>query len=124
MDWGYFGVLVDESVDWYELEFFNQMRSSLGRLSKDVFERRTSTGSGLFVPFGRDLEQILGQIVSIRAKTLSHTYLVASRHIKGEKSSLPVQVRRLKTSLLKLPIITADTVLSHVITPFDHVTNV
>ena len=29
MGWGYVGVLVDESVDWYELEFFNQMRSSV-----------------------------------------------------------------------------------------------
>ena len=63
-----------------------------------------STGSGLFVPFGRDLEQILGQIVSIRVKTLSHTYL-ASRRIKREKSSLPVEVRRLKTSMLEIPII-------------------
>ena len=38
-----------------------------------------STGSGLFVPLGRDLEQILGQIVSIRVKTLNNPNLVASR---------------------------------------------
>ena len=49
------------------------------------FERRTSTGSRLFVPFGRDLEQLLGQIISIRVKTPSNTNLVASRHIKREK---------------------------------------
>ena len=42
------------------------------------------------------------QIVSIRAKKLSHTKLVASRYFKKEKGSLPVNVRRLKTSLLKL----------------------
>ena len=30
-----------------------------GSLSNDVFERRTSSGSGLFELFGRDFEQIL-----------------------------------------------------------------
>ena len=35
---------------------------------------------------------------------LSNTNLVVSRHIKREKVSLPVDVRRSKTSLLKLPI--------------------
>ena len=66
-----------------------------------------SDESGLFVPFGRDLEQILGQIVSIRVKTLSNKNLVASWHIKREKSSLPVDVRRSKTSLLKFPILSS-----------------
>ena len=40
-------------------------------LSSDVFERRTSTGSGFFALFGRDFEQKPGQIVSVRVKTLS-----------------------------------------------------
>ena len=40
------------------------------------------------------------QIVSIRVKKLSNTNLVASRHIKREKGSLPVDVRRSKTLLL------------------------
>ena len=53
----------------------------LGSLSNDVFEQHTSTGSGLFALLSRYFEQILGQIVSIRVKTLSHTNLVASRHI-------------------------------------------
>ena len=57
----------------------------------------------LTFPFGRDLEQILGQIVFIRVKTLRNTNLVASRHIKEKKR---VDVRRSKASLLKLP--TAD----------------
>ena len=48
----------------------------LGSLSSDVFEPRTSTGSGLF-------EQIFDQIVSKRVKTLSNTHLVAWRHIKS-----------------------------------------
>ena len=38
-----------------------------------------STRSGLFVPFGHDLGQIVGQIVSIRVKTLNNPNLVASR---------------------------------------------
>ena len=51
----------------------------------------------------RDFEQIFGQIVSVRIKTLGNTNMVASRLIKREKGSLPVDVRRSKTSLLKLP---------------------
>ena len=65
-------------------------------------------GSGLFVPFDRDLEQILGQIVSIRVKTLSNKNLVASWHIKREKNSLPVDFHRSKTSLLKFPILSSE----------------
>ena len=34
-------------------------------LNKDVFERRTSTGNGLFTFLDRDFAQIFGQIVSI-----------------------------------------------------------
>ena len=73
--------------------------------SNDVSERRASTRSSLFEFYGRDFEQILGQIVSVRVKTLSNINLVASRHINREKGSLPIEVRRSKTSLLKLPII-------------------
>ena len=78
-------------------------KPTLGSLSRDVFERRTSTGSGRFELLSRDFEQIFGQIVSIRITTLSNTNTVASRHIKRERGSLPVDVRRSKTSLLKLP---------------------
>ena len=76
----------------------------LGSLSSDVFERRTSTGSGRFALLSHDFEQIFGQIVSIRIKTLGNKNAVASRLIKREKGLLPVDVRRSKTSLLKLPI--------------------
>ena len=72
----------------------------LGSLSNGVFEQRTSTGSGLFASFGSGLVETLGLIVFIREKTLSNTNLLASRHIKREKASLPVDVRRSKTSLL------------------------
>ena len=67
-----------------------------------------STGSGLAL-LSRD-NFALGQIVLItiiyvfiRVKTLSNTNYVASRYIKREKGSLPFDVRRSKTSLLKLP---------------------
>ena len=72
-------------------------------LSNSVFERRTSTGSGLFASLGSGLVQTLGQIVFIREKKLSNTNLLESRHIKEKKASLPVDVRRSKTSLLKVP---------------------
>ena len=76
---------------------------TLGSLSSDVFERRTSTGNKRFALLRRDFEQIFGQIVSIRIKTLGNINTVASRHIKRAKGSLLVDVCRSKTSLLKLP---------------------
>ena len=84
------------------------LEDALGSLSSDVFERRTSTGSGRFALLSHDFEQIFGQIVSIRIKTLGNKNTVASRLIKREKGLLPVDVRRSKTSLLKLPIIRLD----------------
>ena len=50
-------------------------------LSSHVSKRRTSTGSRLFAHLSHDLEQILGQIVSLRVKTFSNTNLVLPRHI-------------------------------------------
>ena len=47
--------------------------------------------------------QIFGQIVSIIIKTLRNTNLEASRCFKMKKTSLPVDVRRSKTPLLKFP---------------------
>ena len=73
-------------------------------LSSDVFERRKSIESGLFILLSGDFEQNFRQIFSIRVKTLSDRNLVASRNIKTEKGSLLVDMGRSKTSLLKLPI--------------------
>ena len=70
-----------------------------------VFERRTSTGSGLFTFLGSGFAQIFGQMVVIMVKKLSNTNLVTSKHIKRKKASLIVNVRRTKTPLLKLLII-------------------
>ena len=80
---------------------WNTTKRSLGSLNSDVLERRTSTGSGRFALLSRDFQQMFGQIVSIRIKTLGNTNMVASRLIKRGKGSLPVDVRRSKTSLLR-----------------------
>ena len=71
--------------------------SLLSFISSDVFEPRTSTGSGLFVHLSCDFEQTFGRIISIRVKTVSHTNLVASRHIKGETLGVNRSVYRLKS---------------------------
>ena len=65
-------------------------RRKIGSLNSDLFERRMSSGNGLFAPLSRYFEQIFGQIVSIRIKTLGNTNVVASRLIEREKGSLPV----------------------------------
>ena len=80
-------------------------RFILGSLSNNVFERRTSTGSGFFSFFDGGFAQIFSQIASIKVKKLRNTNFISSRHVKRENTSLPVDVRRSKTSLLKLPTI-------------------
>ena len=86
----------------------DQRRTQLGSLSSNVFERRTSTGSGLFSNFDGGFAQIFSQIASITVKKLRNTNFISSRHVKRENTSLPVDVRPSKTSLLKLPIRTPD----------------
>ena len=75
--------------------------SSLLKLSNSVFEPPTSTGSGLFASLGSGLVKTLGEIFFKRENKVSNENLIASRHIKRKKASLPVDVRRSKTSLLK-----------------------
>ena len=84
------------------------VQTLLGSLSNNVFERRTSTGSGLFSFFDGGFAQIFSQIASITVKKLRNTNFISSRHVKRENTSLPVDVRRSKTSLLKLPIKRGD----------------
>ena len=55
-------------------------------LSSDVFELATSTRCGLFAHLSSDIEQIWGQIVSLRVKTLSNTNLVVPKHFKKKKA--------------------------------------
>ena len=53
----------------------------IGSLSSNVFEQGTLTGNGLFALLSSDFEQIFGQIVSKRVKTLNNIHLVALMHI-------------------------------------------
>ena len=80
------------NVQGSQSQEFTQVRTEgIQSLRNDVFERRKSTGSGLFAILGRDFDQLFGQIICMRVKTLRNTYLVAS---------LPVDVRRPKPLLL------------------------
>ena len=89
----------------------------LGSLSKDVFERRTSTGSGLFSFLNGGFAQIFSQITSLTVKKLRNTNFISSRHVKRENALLPVDVRRSKTPLLKLSITTWQYLLLHLLVP-------
>ena len=81
---------------------FKNKLGTIGSLSSNVFERCTSTGSGLFSFFDGGFAQIFSQIASITVKKLRNTNFISSRHVKRENTSLPVDVRRSKTLLLKL----------------------
>ena len=96
-------------VLFYSLRHSESLGLTLGSLSSNVFERRTSTGSGLFSFFDGGFAQIFSQIASITVKKLRNTNFISSRHVKRENTSLPVDVRRSKTSLLKLPILAPRT---------------
>ena len=70
-----------------------------------VFERRTWSGRGIFALLRLVFEQIFGQIVFLRVKTLSNTNAVTSRLIKRENAHLRLMCVSEKTSVVKLPII-------------------
>ena len=77
----------------------------LGTLSKDIFERRTSTGSQ---PFSLFICLDANKLVLLSFFSLLKTIYprVSTKPLPNDaKSSLPVDVRRSKTLLLKLPII-------------------
>ena len=77
---------------------------SLGTLSKDVFERRTSTGSeafSLFICLDAN-KLVLLSLFSLLKKIYPR---VSTKPLPNDaKSPPPVDVRRSKTLLLKLPI--------------------
>ena len=84
-----------------------QQHATLGSLSKDVFERRTSTGSEAFSLFiCLDTTKFVLLSFFSPMKTI---YLRVSTKPQpnAAKSQLPVDVRRSKTLLLKLPIVGA-----------------
>ena len=75
----------------------------LGNLSKDVFERRTSTGSEVFsLLICLDANKFVLLSFSSLIKTIYPR--VSTEPLPNDaKSPLPVDVRRSKTPLLKLP---------------------
>ena len=76
----------------------------LGSLSSNVFERRTSTGSEPFpLLISLDATIFVLPSVLILIETICPKICSKSR-LKSAKRPLPVDVRRSKTSLLKLPI--------------------
>ena len=81
------------------------IQNTISSLRKDIFERLTSSLSGLVACLGSGFAQVFRQIVSIRVKTLSHTNLVALiRHIKMKEASqrfMCVAQKRLCVSSLK-----------------------
>ena len=58
-------------------------------LTKDDFELRNSTGSGLFELFGRDFKQILGQIVGGVKEKKAHFRLTYVAQIKNVVAVTP-----------------------------------
>ena len=79
----------------------------IGSLSSDVFERRTSTGSKPFsLLISLDATVFLLPSVLILIETICPK-ICSKSWLKSAKRPLPVDVRRSKTSLLKLPNIPA-----------------
>ena len=77
---------------------------TLGSLSSDVFERRTSSGSEPFpLLISLDATVFILPSVLILRETICPKICSKSR-LKSAKRPFPVDVRRSKTSLLKLPI--------------------
>ena len=79
-------------------------RWTIGSLSKDVFERRTSTGSEVFSLFiCLDTTKFVLLSFFSPIKTI-YPRVSTKPQPNAAKSPLPVDVRRSKTPLLKLPI--------------------
>ena len=77
----------------------------LGTLSKDVFERRTSTGSEAFSLFiCLDANKLVLLSFFSLLKTI-YPRVSTKPLLNDAKSPLPVDVRRSKTLLLKLPVV-------------------
>ena len=94
-------------VAWYKFTF--AVWHKLGSLSRDVFERPTSTGSELFsLLVCLDANKFV--LLSFFSPLKTIYSRVSTKPLPNDaKSPLPVDVRRSKTLLLKLPIGTTGT---------------
>ena len=94
----------------------------LGNLSKDVFERRTSTGSEAFFLF-LCLDAIKFSLLTFFSLLKTIYPRVLTKPLPNDaKSPLPVDVRRLKTLLLQVPILFLCRRKSHNTLPPDALT--
>ena len=100
----------DGEVSDCEIGSFSEVRTpvnrdltKLGNLSKDVFERRTSTGSEVFsLLICLDANKFVLLSFSSLIKTIYPRF--STEPLPNDaKSPVPVDVRRSKTLLLKLP---------------------
>ena len=79
------------------------LKGLIGSLSSDVFARRTSTGSEPFsLLVSLDVTVFILPSVLILIETICPK-ICSKSWLKSAKCPLPVDVRRSKTSLLKLP---------------------
>ena len=69
---------------YISLPFVHEYDAKIGSLSKDVFERRTSTGSGLFSFFDGGFAQIFSHIASITVKKLRNTNFISQGMLRGK----------------------------------------
>ena len=99
----YVQVMTTFSYPWCSAACASGARAPLLSLSSDVFERRTSTGSDPFsLLISLDATIFVSPSVLILTETICPKICSKSR-LKSAKSPFPVDVRRSKTSLLKLP---------------------
>ena len=92
-------------VRYFAEVFARRHLMTLGSLSSDVFERRTPTGSKPFsLLISLDATVFLLPSVLILIETICPK-ICSKSWLKSAKRPLPVDVRRSKTSLLKLPIV-------------------
>ena len=86
------------------LPTYTSPKPTLGNLSKDVFERRTSTGSEAFFLF-ICLDAIKFSLLTFFSLLKTIYPRVLTKPLPSDaKSSLPVDIRRSKTLLLKFSI--------------------
>ena len=99
-----------ESEDWvlvWNVCNISRLCGLIVNLSKTFLSDARQPEVFFFSFLDSGFAHFLGQLVSIIVKTLRNTNLGASRCFKMKKTSLPVDVRRSKTPLLKLPNIVA-----------------
>ena len=84
--------------------FINEDKGACAPLSTDVREPQTATGSRMFSFLARFCSSQRTGKALVGRLWFDVTNVMTSKSSKKEKIRLPVTVRRLRTSVLKLPI--------------------